>query len=53
MAQPGEPGRKEACMPRKRSVEVRLREAEEKADRIKLEKTIKDLKEKMPRRKRR
>lgn len=40
-------------MPRKRSLDIRLREAEDKMDSLKLEKTIKELKEKRDSRRRR
>ena len=39
-------------MPRKRPLDVRMREAEDKMDRMKLEKAISDLKARMPRRRR-
>lgn len=40
-------------MPRKRPLDQRLRESEEKMDKLKLEKAIKDLKDRLPARKRR
>jgi hypothetical protein len=44
-------------MPRKRAIETRIAEMEDKMDKLKLEKSIKDLREKMriraPRRRRR
>jgi len=40
-------------MPHKRPLEVRLREHEEKLDKLKLEKAIADLKARLPRRRRR
>lgn len=39
-------------MPRKRPLEQRIREHEDKMDKLKLEKAIKDLKEKIPVRRR-
>lgn len=46
-----------AGMPRKRAIETRIAEMEDKMDKLKLEKSIKDLREKMriraPRRRRR
>lgn len=37
-------------MARKRAIEVRMAEMEEKMDRLKLEKAIRDLRQKLPRR---